>query len=82
MRELGLAPDPGEEKGIQGRGNGTHDSLERVCRGKSGWLRVEMLPQRWAGVGLPRALNAERSREARDGSLVKEDMIGVRRCAE
>lgn len=35
-----------------------------------------------AGAGLPRAWNAERSRAAREGSLVKEDMSGVRRRVE
>lgn len=40
---------------------------------------VWMLPQKWAGAALHRALNVEGSRAAKEGSSLKEDVIGVRR---
>lgn len=39
MCEPGLAPDPREEKGIQGGGNSTNSGLEGAWPGKSGCCR-------------------------------------------
>lgn len=92
MRESGLAPDPGEENGVRGRGNSTHNGLEGVCPGKNGRRWVEMLlcmplwqPCSYYKVGrgrIAKGLECREEQSSREGSLVKEDMSGVRRRVE
>lgn len=65
-----LAPDSGEEKGIQGRGNSTNSGLEGAWPGKSGYCRRSGQRPDCRGWG---------GRAAKEGSSVKEDVTGVRR---
>lgn len=86
-----LLQTQGRRKACKAEGT-AHTAWRECVLGRvdsAGWKCCHACPSgspapiiKWAGAGLQRALNAERSRAAREGSLVKEDMSGVRRRVE